>query len=261
MSAWIRTVWDAALFRTDAFTGFRDRRDAFFRGFLIIVIVALIAGLPVLVTGLVKAFRPAAELTEVDNAMKGFEQGLAQVAPFLGGIPAGSLDQILEQIRQGMQMGVDIATQIMALPTILPKPLGGIFEATGAWLSRPFTTAGFPMSQAVLATWLGYGIWVMLFAKLLGGRATLARFFGTTALFAGPHVLNILAPLPVVGFLAGFVAFVWGVAVYVKATAVSHELSGERAVLAVALPLVVAVIVAFLLAMGLASFIIIATNR
>jgi hypothetical protein len=176
-------------------------------------------------------------------------------------MPAGMLDQIVGQIKQYMQMGMDIATRVMTLPTILPKPLGGIFQAIGAWLSRPFGNAGFPLSQAVLTTWLGYGIWVMLFAKLMGGRATLARFFGTTALYAVPHLLNICAPLPIAGPLLGFVAFIWGAVIYVKATAVSHELSEGKALLAVILPLIVAAAVAFLVGMGFATFIAISANR
>ena len=56
---------------------------------------------------------------------------------------------------------------------------------------------GFPLAAVALGTWLGYGIWVMLFAKLLGGRSTLAGFFSTTALYAVPHLLSFFAFIPV----------------------------------------------------------------
>jgi hypothetical protein len=85
-----------------------------------------------------------------------------------------------------------------------------------------------------LGAWLGYGIWVMLFAKLLGGRASLASFFGATAIFVVPHLLLILRWVPILGGLLAFIAFVWGLALYVKATAVSHGLTLDRALLAVA---------------------------
>jgi hypothetical protein len=89
----------------------------------------------------------------------------------------------------------------------------------------------------------------MLAARLLGGRGGLAGFFGTTALFAVPHVLNVFNMAPYVGGVLGFIAFAWGAAIYVKATAVSHELSIERALLAVLLPVLVAFAIAILVAL------------
>ncbi len=266
MSTWvrelqsgIRVLWNASVFRSDAFTAFRDRRDVFFRGFLIVLVIALLVGLPALIAGLVDAGRPVAELGDASEAARaGFEQGLAQVEPLLRafGMSTEGLDQIAEQVKQGMAFGMGIAARVMELPTILPKPLGGILGAFGAWVSRPFGSAGFPLSQALLATWLGYGIWVMLFAKLLGGRATLAQFFGVTALYAVPHVLNVFAPLPIAGPLLGLLAFVWGVAIYVKATAVSHQLPGGRALLAVFLPIAVVFVLGFVVATGFVALVV-----
>jgi hypothetical protein len=101
----------------------------------------------------------------------------------------------------------------------------------------------------------------MLVAKLLGGRATLARFFGTTALFAAPHVLNIFGPLPFVGALLGLLAFLWGVGIYVKATAVSHDLSGGRALLAVVLPVVVVLALGFVATTGFITLLVLTSGR
>ena len=56
MGAWIRTLWDAALFRTEAYERLRDRRDAFMQGFFVIVVVALLVGLPGFVTQLAVEF-------------------------------------------------------------------------------------------------------------------------------------------------------------------------------------------------------------
>ena len=58
MATWMRTLWNGLLFRDEAFTGLRDRRDAFLQGFLIIVIVALVIGLPTLVGDLAKVCAP-----------------------------------------------------------------------------------------------------------------------------------------------------------------------------------------------------------
>ena len=101
---------------------------------------------------------------------------------------------MIEQIRENFRVGMDIATQISEVEAVLPQPMGIIFEQLGVWASRPFGgSAGVPLAVATLGAWLGYGIWVMLIAKLFGGRGTLPGFFGTTALFAIPQLLLLLA--------------------------------------------------------------------
>ena len=97
----------------------------------------------------------------------------------------------------------------------------------------------------------------MLAAKLMGGRGGLAGFFGATALFAVPHVLDLFRWVPYVGSALGFVAFIWGAVVYVKATAVSHRFSAGQALLAVLLPLLAAIVVGMLLLIGLIVVIVV----
>lgn len=247
MAEWIRTLWNALLFKTEAFTGLRNRRDAFLQGLLVILVVSLLVGLPTLVADTVKGLRPATPADEMADARAGFDRFLQQMEPLMQNLPADQRDMIMEMIRQGFQMGMQIASEIMSLPTILPRPVGQVLEAIGGWVSRPFGGATFPLAAATVGTWLGYGIWVMLAARLLGGRGGLVPFFGTTALFAVPHVLDVFGRVPYVGGVFGFIAFAWGAAIYVKATAVSHELSIERAILAVLLPVLVALVIAILL--------------
>lgn len=255
MSDWLRTLWNGLLFRNEAFTGIRDRRDAFLQGFLIVVVVGLIIGLPTLIGDLVNGLRPNAIEVEMDKAMSEMDQVLRQMQPFLGDMPGGTMDTIVAQIKENMTFGFQIARQIEALPTILPKPVNTLFETVGAWASKPFTEGGFPLAAAALGTWLGYGIWVMLFAKLLGGRGTLAGFFGVTALYAVPHLLSFFAFVPLLGSVLGFIAYIWGLALYVKGTATSHELSLERALLAVLLPLLIILLLVIIGATGLATLI------
>ncbi len=76
----------------------------------------------------------------------------------------------MEQMRAGMDMGLRIGERIGGLPTMMPAPISRLLTAVGGWFSRPFSGAAFPLAAATLGTWLGYGIWVMLVAKLLGGR-------------------------------------------------------------------------------------------
>jgi hypothetical protein len=258
MRAWIKTLWDAILFRTEAYQRLADRRDAFMHGFVVIVVVALLAGLPGFVTQFVGGLRPTA--TEIGDAQAGFRQAMGMITPYLAqaGVPAEMQAQILQQAQQGMDMGLEIAGQIQDLPTTLPRPVGKTLEAAGAWAARPFGSASFPLSAAVLATWLGYGIWVMLAARLMGGRGGLTSFFGATALFAVPHVLDFFRWVPYVGSALGVIAFVWGAAVYVKATAVSHRFSVGHGLLAVLLPLLVAVFLGILLVLGVGVIVLIA---
>jgi hypothetical protein len=175
--------------------------------------------------------------------------------PFFDAMPGAAADEIRAQIKENIRFGCDIARQVEALPTILPRPLDRTFEAIGQWASQPFAGSSLPLGAAALGTWLGYGIWVMLFARLLGGRGSLAGFFGATALYAAPHLLGFFAFAPVLGDVLRFIAYFWGAAIYVKGTAVSHQLNIERALLAVLLPALIALLIAIVLATGLATLI------
>lgn len=261
MRAWIRTLWDAAIFRTEAYQRWSDRRDAFMQGFLVIVVIALLAGVPGFVSQFVKGLRPAE--AEISDVRAGFREVMQQMAPYLAGmdVPAEVQDQIVQQIEQNLEGGFNIASEIAALPAALPRPIGKTLEAMGAWLSTPFSKAGFPLGAAVLATWLGYGIWVMLAARLMGGRGALTGFFGATALFAVPHVLDLFRWVPYVGPWLGAIAFFWGVAIYMKATAVSHKFQGVLGVVAVLLPLVVAAFLSILLIFGAGTLVLLLAAR
>ena len=164
-------------------------------------------------------------------------------------MPGSVREQILAQVRQAFQTGAEIAAGMISLPTILPYPIPTFLQAIGGWLSIPFQRPGFPLAAASLATWLGYGIWVMLAAKLLGGRGSLSGFLGATSLFAVPHILNIFGPAPILGGIMGLIAYIWGLLIYIKGTAVSHEMAVGRALLAVVLPLLVLLVVLLLLLM------------
>lgn len=124
----------------------------------------------------------------------------------------------------------------------LPRPLGR--QASQVWhgLAHAFTA---PYRR--LALWLPYSLMVLSAARALGGRALLTEMLGTTALYAVPHLLDMLHGVPVLGPLLGLIALVWGAAVYVKATAAANELDTPRAVLAVVLPGLVAITLALVL--------------
>jgi hypothetical protein len=245
MKAWLSTLWNASLLRTEAFTTFRDRRDVFFQGFLIIVAVALLLGLPALASKGVRAVVPRTSEAQLEEAVAQIENSLRQAEPILGSMPAETRQQLETFVGMGKAV-VAAGVEIANLDARLPRPVGRLFEALGGWLSLPFAQGGFPLTTVSLAAWLGYGIWVMLLAKLLGGRGTLAGFLGTSALYAAPHVLSFFAWIPCLGPLLGLVGFLWGIVIYVKATVVSHELTVGRALVAVFLPMVAILILVML---------------
>lgn len=255
MSQWVRNLWNGALFRSQAFSSLSERRDTFLQGALIVLVVGLVVGLPGLARDVAAGLRPVDLEAEMDQALAGLDQAMQGMQPLFAAMPDAPVDEIMAQIKANMRFSFDIARQVEAMPTILPKPIARTLEAIGKWASQPFGGSSLPLGAAALGAWLGYGVWVMLFAKLLGGRGALAGFFGATALYAVPHLLNFLAFVPVLGGVLGFIAFLWGAAIYVKGTAVSHQLSIERALLAVLLPALIALLLIIVLATGLATLI------
>jgi hypothetical protein len=254
MKEWATDLLDAALFKTAAYERVAGRRDAFYLGFLTIVTIALISAIPAFIGDLVSAARPDALNVNSAAVMADIQRRLDTFAPMLGTTPSETR-QMLDQIEQGIELGMDSARQIAAIPTPLPSPIGAILQAIGSYVSRPFTDTGFPLSRVALSTWLGYGIWVMLFAKLMGGRAGLVSFFGATALYAGPFILTLFSFLPILGPLLAIVAFVWGWLIYIKSTKVSHDFGYGKGIVAALLPLLIGAVLVALFAGGIGSLI------
>ncbi len=260
MSEWVRTLLHAALFREHVFSDLSRRRDAFLQGVVIVLVVGLVVGLPGLIRDIVVGLRPATTEVEMAEVRTELNRLLEQMQPFFGNMPAEEMNALMAQIEENMQFGLAIAGKVEAMPTMLPKPLDRSFQAIGTWTSKPFAGSSLPLGAAALGTWLGYGTWVMLFAKLLGGRGSLVGFFGATAFYAVPHLLNVLGLVPVLGGVLSVIAYFWGLALYVKGTAVSHQLSVERALLAVLLPALIALVILIILATGVATLIAIAIS-
>lgn len=244
MKTWLHDLWQAALLKRETFERLQVDRDAFLRGFLVIVAIALVVGLPTAIADSVDRLQPGREAVAVQTAVKA---SLVELQPLLerAGMPDAMITRFTQLSVENAALAEQLRQQIQAMPTWLPRSLAQGAMVLGGWLSRPFSAAPLPLTAAVLATWLGYGVWVMLFARLLGGRATLQGFFGATALFAVPHVLGVFALVPVAGPILGFIGFIWGLVIYVKATAVSHDFSTERGLLATLLPFLL--LLAFLL--------------
>ena len=153
------------------------------------------------------------------------------------------MDQFLENFESGLKIGVAVDS----IKSPLPRGIAGFFESMGSWVTRAF---------AHLGAWLFYGLWVLLFAKLMGGYGGVDRFLGVTALYAIPNVLAIFGPIRCIGGLIGLVGWIWGVLIYVKAVQVTQRLTAGKAILAAILPaLIVLFVVAFFTLLGVLGII------
>lgn len=222
MNELVRFAWDVLLFRQQAYAEHVARADVLKRGLALLVLATLVAGSLPFIVAVVGDLRPANAEAELRQVEEGLQQFLRTMGPYLN-LPPEVSKQIIPNVRAGIGIGVRIAN----LPTPLPQPLGRMLENLGAFLSLPFGR---------LTGWIGYGLWVMLAAKLLGGRATVSQMLGATALYAVPHVLGILSVVPCLGGILGLAATVWGIAIYVKALAVANGFSIGRATAATVLP-------------------------
>jgi hypothetical protein len=242
MKELLRFAWDVVLFRHEAYAQHVTRANVLGRGLTLLVLTTLVAGFLSFGRDVIRGLRPTSierQRQETEEAIRQFTQSWRDMQQFTD-VPPQNVEQVVTYLRSGMEIGL----RIDALPTPLPKPVGRAFEALGRLLSLPFNR---------MTAWLGYTIWVLLIAKLLGGRATVSQTLGATALYAVPHVLDILHLVPCLGGLLGLVATVWGIAVYVKALAVANEFSTGKSVLAVVAP---ALIGGVLMVMGLLTVLI-----
>jgi hypothetical protein len=226
----------ALLLRSSAFAELRARSDVFYRGFLVMLVIGLIAGAFEVATDLLKGLQAQpSEDQVIERALSGFENS------YNG--PPQLKDMIGSYIREGVAIGYEIA-HLPPRAGVESQPLVTGLEAIGRIASTPF---GFGFMGFVLLA----GLMVQVTSRWLGGRATVAEMLGLSALSYAPDLF--LRPLlsllslggavlsPLTGLL-GFVLVVWETVIYIKATSVSQYFSVWRALGAILL----AVLVAFL---------------
>jgi hypothetical protein len=207
----------------------RDSKDAMRTGVILLLVAFLIAGSLQFAFNLVDNVRPftASEAADVQQEI------LDTMDAWLQFVPQDEFSQqFMDQFRQNLNAGLSMGVDIDSLDTPLPRGISRFFETLGGWLSQPL---------ARLAAFLAYGIWVLLFAKLLGGNGGVDRFFGVTALYSVPNLLGFFAPIACIGPLLGFVGMVWGWAVYVKAVQVTQRFDLGKAILAAILPALIVI--------------------
>ena len=236
MNDMLKTVWGVLTLKTATFERLRDDPNGIRKGVLLIAIISLFVAIPGFIDDLIQGSRPFDAAAIEREFMAGFEPAMQFWPP-----------EVREQFKGSIDVGLRIAASIAALPTRLPRPASAVLEALGNFLSRPFGWLG---------AWLSYLIWVMLFAKLLGGSGGIREMMATTSLFALPGVLGFFGFVPCLGFILWLIAFAWGVVIYTKGIAVANGFDGLKAVVAVFLPAVLAVLFALGLLFTLIVFLI-----
>jgi hypothetical protein len=121
------------------------------------------------------------------------------------------------------------------LETVQP-PLGVAPSRTlrliGNWLATPFE---------MLSGWLGFVVIIWLFARFMGGQASITQHVSLLLLAAAPQVLTIInymplstsvanAPAGILGRILNLVALVWSLVIVVNGLSVAHEVERRDAV-------------------------------
>jgi hypothetical protein len=156
--------------------------------------------------------------------------------------------EVQEIVEEMMDWIVPMVTDLARVESPLPQGVAGFFQAVGSWLSR---------ALAAIGGWLFYGALVLIVVNLLGGSAKLGDFLGTVSLYVIPGLLGLLAPVPCLGGLLGFIGLIWSIVVYVKATSVATDLDTGQSVLAVFAPFVVLLLLGILLAIMAIAWLVI----
>ena len=213
MSQLISAIRGVLTLNTSVFERMRDAKDGIRRALMILIVISLVVAFPTFINDLLRGYYP---------------QNAANVRVDLKAA-TGQFGQTLGPFLDNLDSGLNIGPEIAALPTRLPKSVAVTLKALGRYLSFPFSWIG---------GWVVYLVWVLLVAKLLGGRAGIRQMISTTSLHSVPMILNVLGFIACLGPIIQVATFVWGFVIYVKATAVANEFDGPRATLAVVLPFV-----------------------
>lgn len=239
------TFTGALLFKTSMLTALRERSDVFWRGFLVLLVAALIAGA---VGSLRGAF---GELGSTVSEEQVIQTALASFESSYNGPPD------LKPVMQSMVR--EVAGMVYELLSLPPRagegarPIIAILHWLGETLAAPF-------SFAFIGWTLFAGLVFQLTSSWFGGRAHLAQMLGLTALAAAPQALtaipNLLtllaemtnaSALTLANGLLGLLIGAWSLLIYVKATSVAQQFSIGKAVGAIVVGLLIMIAVLIVL--------------
>ncbi len=214
----LRLGWRALLLREDAYEEMRASANPVIKGLVLIVLVGVGIALLGLV-GNVLEWASSPSLAQIKSIIHNF------ILQMMGGaqVPA----QALAEFEQWYDLGWRIFPSLFGAPSIGQAAAGIILTPLG-----------------LVIRWLVYGLLAYLFARWLGGTATLSETLGVLALAVAPQALNAFTLFPFVEL--GSVVAVWGILCAYVGLKAAHKLSWSRALWATLLP--------FLLGIGVLLF-------
>jgi hypothetical protein len=203
-------LWNALFLESQAYAAMRDNKSPVKKGLIILIVLGLALALAGIIgTTLEWASSPSLDAIR-ETVWEKYQQSTWW--QFIEAQPEAlqSFENTWDQIWQFM--GYVIPTPVSSLSGLILKPLG------------------------LIIGWLIFGLLAHLFARMLGGSATLSQTLGATSLAAAPQLLGLLTALPFVA-IAGIGT--WTLLCRYMAIRVTHNLSWARSLWAVILPPIV----------------------
>ncbi len=239
----------ALALRTETFKTLRERSDVFQRGFILLLLIALLAAIfDTTVPVIERTVHPQSEAQVTQEVLRSIRSS----SPYFQNSP--TIGAIVEQyVSEGVAMGFEISR---LPPNAGPafRPIASILNWLGEVLSKPF-------SFAVLGYLFLAALVVQLTSLWLGGRAAMAQMLGLGALSYAPQIfypvssllmlgsnLTGLGAIGTVNGLLGLLLFAWSTVIYIKAVAIAQEFSYGRAMGAILIALGLVLLVVILLA-------------
>lgn len=239
-SSWTNLAKDALTLKPEPFQRLASPPASLRSAIAIVVVVGLLigavhalVGIPALVSP--PRFDADSFVSELTNQV---QQSWYNSSLIRGEEPSPEVKEIQDTIISSIESFTPSVKKIAAVQTPLPAFLVRLLQWLGAWLSKPF---------ALLASWLFISVWIMLFARLLGGQGNLLPYLSASALSTIPHLLHAFDFIPCLGTIIWLVAGVWGLIIQVKAVEITHGLSQGKSILAVVLPYLLAFLLAGIL--------------
>jgi hypothetical protein len=212
--------WRALLFKEDAYEEMRASASPVLRGLVLIVVVGLVVALLAFV-GDVLEWAGMPDLGAIQETVFGYMTQMPFMQENLQANP-----EFAKMFKQQYDMSWAIVQAFM------PSPVGA---AMGIVLT--------PLGLVV--RWLIYGLLAYLFARWLGGTATLSETLGVLALAVAPMVIYVLTLVPYVQ--VGNLVSVWSLLCAYYGLKTAHKLSWSRAVWATLLPFILGAVLLILL--------------
>jgi hypothetical protein len=198
--------------------GLRESPDGVRRGFLIVLLVGLLVGAANGVSSLIQNASPERAVAALRAE---FDRQMDQLV--LSSNDTGT-QELTRIVNENEEPFFQLIEDLIMLPTPLPRPVGLAFQLLAAVVSTPLSyLAGMLIAVA----------FTHLVARQLGGEGHIQQMVALGSLSVAPHALDALGFIPGLGPMLGLVAWFWGLAILITATAVAHRIDSMRATLAV----------------------------